>query len=184
MTADRSGLPEELRAWVEATAGARLLEATPHLDGASRSAWRIDVGDTTGPGALFLLRDKGRGGGSARDAAVLRALANTPVPVPTVVGVSDELAALLLERLPGRGDFPAMDDDGEREPTARHLMELTAALHRLDVEQLDLPHEAPIPTKNTVMMPTLDHLSASQPASGAPAPNRIKPSQASPVNSP
>ena len=41
-----------------------------------------------------------------------------------------------------------------------------------------------MPMKNTAIIPTLDHLSASQPAKGAPAPKSTKPSQASPVSSP
>ena len=47
---------------------------------------------------------------------------------------------VLLERIPGRSDFPNVDQEAEREPTARHLMELTANLHSLDPESLEIPH--------------------------------------------
>jgi aminoglycoside phosphotransferase (APT) family kinase protein len=136
----RLDLPADLRDWVEASARGSLLSATRHLAGASRSAWNLEVDGAEGRCALFLLRDKGDGGGSSKDAAVLKALGATPLPVPRVVGVSEELAAVLLERVQGRSDFPAVDHESEREPTARHLMELTGVLHCLDPERLSIPH--------------------------------------------
>nr|WP_249420580.1 phosphotransferase family protein [Rhabdothermincola salaria] len=126
--------------WIEREAGGPVTSARRHLVGASRQAWSVDVerdGDTS---ALFVLRDLGRGGGSRRDAAVLRALAPTAVPVPTVHAHDRELGALLLERVEGRSDFPAVDDEADREPTARHLMELTAALHALAPDDLPIEH--------------------------------------------
>jgi aminoglycoside phosphotransferase (APT) family kinase protein len=134
-------LPDELAAWVSSTAGGPVVSSRRHLAGASRQAWSVDVDNDGERLGLFLLRDQAGGrGGSARDAAVLRALADTPVPVPGVHGHDPELAALLLERVPGRGDFPAVDHEDEREPTARHLMELTAALHRVDPASLAIEH--------------------------------------------
>ena len=140
----RNDLPLELLAWVETTTSGRVVDAVQHIAGASRSAWSIDVAGPSDRGArgLFLLRDKGTGGGSHRDAAVLRALAPTSVPVPEVVGASEEMASLLLERLPGRSDFPPEDAPDEVDPVARHLMEHTGELHALDVARLDIPHLA------------------------------------------
>ena len=134
-------LPAGLVTWVEATVRNRVRGAAPHFAGASRSAWTVDIEQPDGGSrALFLLQDKGHGRGSARDAAVLRALAATPVPVPEVIDTCDECSAILLERLPGRSDFPAVEREADREPTARHLMELTGELHRLDPTQLAIPH--------------------------------------------
>lgn len=134
-------LDPDARTWVEAVTGGTVARADRHLAGASRQAYSIDVRRDGGDLALFLLRDNLSGsGGSVRDGAVLRALAPTPVPVPHVHAVSEELAALLLERVPGRSDFPVVDDEREREPTARHLMELTAALHALDPSSLAIAH--------------------------------------------
>jgi aminoglycoside phosphotransferase (APT) family kinase protein len=131
-------LPDELRAWVETAAGTGVTRAARHLAGASRQAWTVDLADGR---PLFMLRDQvGAGGGSTRDAAILRALAPTAVPVPTVVAHDEALGAILLERVAGRSDFPAVDHDDEREPTARHLMEITGTLHLLDPDRLDLPH--------------------------------------------
>lgn len=132
-----------LAQWVESTVGGRIAHVRAHAGGASRSAFAIDLEGADGkPSALFLLADKGGGGGSQRDAEVLRALAPTAVPVPRVIGASRELGCLLLEHVEGRSDFPNVDCEDEREPTARHLMELAAVLHRLDPEALGIAHLA------------------------------------------
>lgn len=133
-------LEADLRAWIEKAVGGQVVSATRHHAGASRMAWSVDLERGGEREALFLLKDKGAGGGSLRDAAVLQALAETDVPVPGVRGLSESPAMILLERLPGRSDFPAVDREEEREPTARHLMELTARLHRLDARALAIAH--------------------------------------------
>lgn len=139
------GLPEELLDWIETATGGRVVAAKRGGEGASRQAWAVDLAGPAGPEQLFCLRDAAGGsGGSSKDAAVLRALATTTIPVPRVRARSDALSALLLERIPGRSDFPAVDRESEREPTARDLMRLTARLHALDVARLDLPHLGPV----------------------------------------
>jgi aminoglycoside phosphotransferase len=62
------------------------------------------------------------------------------VPVPQIVGDEPALGVVLMERVEGRSDFPAVDHEHEREPTARHLMEIAAALHRIDPGTIDAPH--------------------------------------------
>ena len=136
-------LPDPLRAWVERSCDGRVVQAVRHFAGASREAWSVDVHPASGEQALwplFLLRDRGAGQGSARDAAVLRALATTPIPVPRVIAFEPDESALLLERLAGRSDFPAVDRESERASTARHLMELTARLHGLAIDDLTIAH--------------------------------------------
>ena len=133
-------LAADLRDWVEETVGGQVVSAKRHHAGASRMAWSVDLDRAGVRDALFLLRDKGEGGGSLRDAAVLRALAGTEVPVPTVLGVSETPGMILLERLPGRSDFPSVDREEEREETAQHLMELTARLHGLDASAMTIAH--------------------------------------------
>jgi len=138
-------LPAPLLAWVEETCEGRVARAARHFAGASREAWSLDVDSKHAedpPRPLFLLRDRGPGQGSARDAAVLRALAETPIPVPRVVAYEPRESLLLLERLAGRSDFPSVDREAERAPTARHLMELTGRLHELDIDDLEIAHLA------------------------------------------
>lgn len=134
------GLPPNVQAWVESATGGVTVAAHRHLAGASRQAWSVDVDRDATTLELFLLRDIGRGGGSARDAAVLTALATTGIPVPTVHASDAQLRVVLTERIPGRSVFPAVERDEEREATVRHLMQVTAALHRLDPATLDVAH--------------------------------------------
>ena len=139
-----SALPPDLRDWIEATTDATVTGSHRHLAGASRQAWSVDVEHDGEILPLFVLRDSLSGnGGSARDGAVLTALAGTAVPVPRVYGVDEPRGALLLERVTGRSDFPGVDHDSEREPTARDLMEITAALHALDPSSLPIAHLGP-----------------------------------------
>ena len=96
-------------------------------------------------GAIVSLVLRCEGGGSfsgtevspAKEAVVYRALAETPVPVPLVVGVAPGGAALLMERVPGIGDLTEVDDD-ERAVTMASFVDALAALHSLDVDTLTL----------------------------------------------
>ena len=134
-------MPAELVSWIESAVGARVAFAKRAGEGASRQAYAVDVETGQGTLELFCLRDNASGsGGSMRDAGVLRALGATSIPVPRVHAASPELGAILLTRVPGRGDFPHVDHDTEREPTARDLMRLTAVLHALDPAQLAIDH--------------------------------------------
>ena len=137
-------LPEAFVEWISAAAGGEIVTAQRHLNGASRQAWSVDVSAEGARQELFVLADNlGGSGGSARDAAVLRALEPTAVPVPRVIAENAELGAIALERVEGRSDFPAVDDEAEREPTARDLMEITATLHSLDPATLAIEHLGP-----------------------------------------
>ena len=94
-----------LRAWVERCADGEVVRSEPHAGGSHRIAWQIDVASGGGaPRALFLTLDApgaGGEGGNARDAAVLTALSETPLPVPVVVGRDGPGGALLMERVAG-----------------------------------------------------------------------------------
>jgi len=134
-------MPAQLVDWIEAETGARVLSAKRGGEGASRQAWAVELTSGRGEQSLFCLRDRTAGsGGSNRDADVLRALAGTGIPVPRVHAASAALGALLLARVRGRSDFPVVDREEEREPTARDLMRLTAALHALDPRRLAIEH--------------------------------------------
>ncbi len=130
-------MPAELVSWIESAVAGRILSAKRAGEGASRQAYAVDVETARGKLELFCLRDNASGsGGSGRDAGVLRALAATAIPVPEVHAASPALGAILLARVVGRSDFPHVDREAEREPTARDLMRLTAALHALDPRRL------------------------------------------------
>ena len=136
-------LPDELRSWVETTTGATVVRTDRHLAGASRQAWAVDVARHDADDEaleLFLLRDTGRGGGSARDAAVLAALHGTDVPTPALHGSDPGLRVVLLERVSGQSEFAP---DVSRDTAPEHLMEVVATLHRTDPTALDIDHLGP-----------------------------------------
>lgn len=134
-------MPAELCDWIEAATGGRVVASARHRGGASRQAWSVDVERAGERLALFCLRDGPEGsGGSMRDVAVMRALCGTPVPVPRVLAASEALGALLVERVAGRSDFPAVDREHERQPTACDLMRVMAALHALEARALAIAH--------------------------------------------
>lgn len=137
----RDEMPEPIARWIESETGGRLVAAKRAGEGASRRAFAVDLVGEHGPEALFCLCDATpAGGGSLRDAAVLRALAPTAIPVPAVRAASAELGAILLERVPGRSALPPADAEPERERVARDLMRLSALLHRLDPAVLPIAH--------------------------------------------
>ena len=156
-------MPAQLVGWIEAETGGRVLSAKRGGEGASRQAWAVDVETGSELQRLFCLRDRLRdpasgSGGSQRDAGVLRALAASGIPVPRVHASSRELGALLLARVPGRSDYPSVDRDEEREPTARDLMRLTAALHALDPDRLAIEHLGEPPAASEHAALQLAHL--------------------------
>ena len=74
----------------------------------------------------------------AKEAVVYRALADTPVPVPRVVGLAPGDAALLMERVRGTSDLSGLDE-AHRDATMRSFVDALSALHNLDVDALSLP---------------------------------------------
>ncbi|MCU0309483.1 MAG: phosphotransferase family protein [Acidimicrobiales bacterium] len=138
-------LPDDLREWVETATGGTVERSEPHLSGASRQAWAVDVVRDESRMDLFLLRDTGRGGGSARDAAVLAALGGTDVPTPALHGSETALRAVLLQRIEGHDEF---DDDPSHDAALDHLMEVVATLHGTDPSALDIDHLGP-PDRST-----------------------------------
>ncbi len=72
-----------------------------------------------------------------REATVYAALADTAVPAPRLVALSDDASAMLLERVSGDSDFWSLEE-AERERTFADFVEALSALHGLDVSHLPL----------------------------------------------
>jgi aminoglycoside phosphotransferase (APT) family kinase protein len=72
-----------------------------------------------------------------KEGIMYRALQGTGVPVPRVLGLAPGGTALLLERLPGRGDLG--DTDDEKRATLVDFVDVIADLHSVNVGALDLP---------------------------------------------
>ena len=113
-------MDDELRNWVEQTAGGRIAEMHRPPAGGSRELYFVDVERTDGTVVPLVVRCEAGGSFSgteispAKEAVVYRALEHTAVPVPRVVGLAPGGAALLMERVAGSGDFSSLDDGRAR----------------------------------------------------------------------
>jgi aminoglycoside phosphotransferase len=144
--------------WVASCAGGEVVRAERHAGGNHRIAWQIDVRrDGASPLPLFLALDPdGADGGNRRDGAVLEALAQTPIPVPRVVGRDGPGGALLMERIEGRSDAPCGED---LEPVMRDLIRWMALLHDIGPEALQIP-ELDVPESTEAL--ALDQLASAE----------------------
>jgi aminoglycoside phosphotransferase (APT) family kinase protein len=116
-------------------------------DGTTRELWlRMDTGVGPQSGTLYTLR---------REAAVYRALRDTPLRVARLVAVHPTAEAFLMERLEGRNWFSEIEDPAEQLVLASAFLEQLAALHRIDPRALDLPE---LGTVRTVGEHVLDEL--------------------------
>ncbi|MEX1008698.1 MAG: phosphotransferase family protein, partial [Acidimicrobiia bacterium] len=136
-------MDDTLRAWVEETAGGRITALSRPPAGGSREAYFVDVERADGVVVPLVLRCEGGGSfagteiSPTKEAVVYRALEHTDVPAPRVVGLAPDGAALLMERVPGSGDFTDLDERTRGE-TMRSFIDALAALHSLDVDTLTL----------------------------------------------
>jgi len=131
-----TGGVEEL-AWVGRALGGRVRAAERQSDRphGGRPAWFVDVERDDGPVRVYarLQRPELRDGGAAleREGAVLDALAAGGILVPRVLGVHSDPAGLLLECLPGTGDYAELHEDARWDVDRRFLEELVK-VHALD----------------------------------------------------
>lgn len=132
-----------IRSWLEATAGGTLASVVRSAQGASREQYFVEVETPRAEPRLMVLRCEAGSSFSgtdfcpAKEAAIYRALETTPVPVPRVVGLAPEGAALLMERVPGTSDLAVLDE-AERDATMLSFIDALAVLHTLDVDALPL----------------------------------------------
>lgn len=133
-----------LRAWVEERAGGTITRWERASSGGSRETFFVDVKDSAGEVRPLVLRAEAGGSftGTAinvvKEAAVYRALAGTAVPVPEILGLAPEGAALLMEWIDGSSDVHALDDD-QRETVITSFVDVIADLHSVPVDALELP---------------------------------------------
>ena len=132
-----------LRAWVEATTGGRVVRAVRPPGGGSRELHLVDVERADGSIVPLVLRCEAGGSfagteiSPAKEAVVYRALEPTDVPVPRVVALAPDDAALLMERVPGTSDMSTLDEPA-RAKIMRSFVDVLAALHNVDVGALTL----------------------------------------------
>ncbi|HEY2304227.1 MAG TPA: phosphotransferase family protein [Acidimicrobiales bacterium] len=133
-------LPDGMAEWVAQVGGGRITRLERHV--ARREAWVVDVARSDGSvteGFLRLERETVPDDpwSLAKETRIVATLDGTPVPVPKVLGRSDELSATLFERVPGRSDLPAVGVDQQR-AVMQDFIGIVSELHRLDPGDLDL----------------------------------------------
>jgi aminoglycoside phosphotransferase (APT) family kinase protein len=142
-------LSADVVAWIATVAGGGEAQVTPF--GHHRPLWSIDV---VGGGRIVeLFAKSARDTGSvlapvynlAREAAVIKALTDLGVPTPAFVGFHPDAQVLLLERIPGRGDFHNLDNLERRDRLASRFIEVLADLHRRRPEDFHLDATMAVP---------------------------------------
>jgi aminoglycoside phosphotransferase (APT) family kinase protein len=137
-------LDGELARWVESVAGGSIARATRTFGGGSRITWLVDV-DRRGVQVPLVLRvETGAGSFSGselslhREAVVYRALQATPARVPRLLGEEPQGRALLMERAEGTSELHRLPE-AEVDAVLDDFVSTLAALHAVDVDDLDLP---------------------------------------------
>lgn len=136
---------EQLADWVREVTGARAVRLERRSAGGSRAGYAVEADTGDGTVQYWLRVDTGYGPQSdgpytvRREAAVYREVHRHGVKVAEVVAVHPTAEAFLMKRLPGRNWFSEVKDPEDQLRIAQEFMEALAVLHRIDVEQLDLP---------------------------------------------
>ena len=138
--------PEDFVPWIEDTVRGRVTRLERMGRGQSRGTWLVGLDRDQGePRELVLRVDTGDGplSGSelclAREAVLYRALADTTVRIPRLIGATAAGDALLLERARGSEQFETVTDERLRSAIIDDFFVSIAELHNLDVTGLALP---------------------------------------------
>ena len=134
-------LPAAIVEWAGRAGGGSVTRAERFV--ARREAWLVDV--TRDDGSVveaFLRVERSRRAGDpsslAKEVAIVRALANTEIPVPHVYGSDETLGVALFERLKGRADLPNVPLP-QQQAVMRDFIDIVARLHLLDPDALAVP---------------------------------------------
>ncbi len=163
-------LPPAMTSWIEEVTGTTVVHADRQAGGGRKEAWFVDVADTDGViSELFLRWDQsdpavtGDPWTVRREAAVYRALRETPIPVAHFVAMHPTAQAMLATRVHGKNWFSHIKDPVEQLAVARDFIGHLAQLHRLDVRSLDLPEwdlAASVPNMVRAQLDEMDALVA------------------------
>ena len=159
----RHNLPPGVVEWVAAIGGGEVTSLYRHV--ARREAWVVDVRRPDGTvveGFLRIERDAQPGNpwSLEKETGIVRALAETAVPVPAVYGWNGDLACALFERVRGRSDLDKVDDAAQQRAVYEDFIDVVAAMHTLDLDALDLPPMARPSTPADCALGELDLLLA------------------------
>jgi aminoglycoside phosphotransferase len=145
---------ETILEWVAQTLQGRIVASREHLRW--RPQYFIDVETRDGLKRVVLrgCRDFGQldqdeaaaRARNRREAGVLKALQNTPVPVPKFYGYHDAGSWILMEFLTGTDQLTALEERELQAELFRAYLRAMADLHALDPGALDLPPDLDRPT--------------------------------------
>ena len=158
-----SDVGEALASWVQEVTGAAEVRLERRSAGGSRAGYAVDaVGADGSVAELWLRADTGAGPQSngpytvRREAAVYRELHRMGIKVAEVVAVHPTAEAFLMKRLDGRNWFSEVHDPGDQVRIATEFVQEIAAVHRIDVSELDLPELGPRATIGEHVVRELD----------------------------
>ena len=134
-------LPPGLLNWLQNLGKGQITRLERHV--ARREAWVVDVTADNGTVlAGFLRLDRQPVAGSnvslRREAGICRALMQTAIPVPALLGWNEEHHAALFSRVPGSADLPGVADKAQQRRVMEDFIDVIAGLHRLDPDDLAL----------------------------------------------
>lgn len=140
---ENNELAASLLEWVAQTTQTQVMRATRH--NARREAWHIETRDDRGEPVNFFLRiDRAYAQGQRsrrhlkRETALIRALADYSIPAQRIVGWNEEHACALQSWVTGRAELNRETRESQQ-AVMLAFMETLAHLHRIDIDQLDLP---------------------------------------------
>lgn len=136
-------LPSGLLGWIASTVKGEITKITRHT--ARREAWIVETASRAGASQRHFLRlDRALATGKVsmrnlrRETKLLEFLSKTDVPAQKVIGWSDDYCAALQSFEPGRAELNR-EDRGVQDKVMRHLIELVAKMHRLNIDTMNLP---------------------------------------------
>lgn len=151
MAEDAITLDDEILEWICAATAGTIVAANRIPGGGTREGWFVDVSRPDGSvDALFLryspnpVTDRSAFHPLAIEAAVVKALRPTAVPVPEIHAVHPVHEAVLMERVAGDTWFYRISDPAEQISVARSFIASLASQHRLDPRHLDLSVLGPV----------------------------------------
>ncbi len=128
--------------WVERLIGGKVVRAERQLARrhGGRPAWFVDIDRGGELIACYarMQRPENADGGVAlrREYGILGALREAGLRVPEVYGCSEHPLGILMERLPGHGDYLLIADPAQRRTLDHQFLEELVKLHQLDIAPL------------------------------------------------
>ena len=147
--AGRAATLAELLQWVATLTGAPAQNCFEISGGNRCQSWGVDVEGPDGRIQPLYLRYQPPRPPSAepytvwREAKIYAALQGSPVPAPRLIAIHPGVQAILTERVAGRAEYRRIEDQHERVTIIQDFIAALAKLHRMPLENLDIPGLAP-----------------------------------------